>query len=125
MSLEKKMLISFDDWIKDLAKENIKLIKLYSKIKDPAKVRKILTIFMKKYVEIVVLDALQETPSGITFTKQELYNFTSKNFASVKYELQNDIAEGFSKALSKYSGMHVDYYCQLIPTPEPINKEMC
>jgi len=57
-------------------------------------------------------------------TKEEMLNFAMKNFAALKVSIQESVAAGFQGAVSTFSGQQVDYYCQVKPIPEPINKRM-
>lgn len=122
MANDKKLIITLDNWTNDLAKENIKLIKLFSKAKTSSKARKFLTLFIRQYIELITLEALNELPSGEAPSKQEVYEYVHKNFLEIKNMIQNDVAIGFSNATSKFANKIVDYYCVLKLTPEPLSK---
>jgi hypothetical protein len=116
--------VSIDAMINDIAVETVKILNATTSSYNPVSRRRILAIFIKNVIQITVLDALQEKPSGKP-SKEEHYAFTSKNFQFIKGDIQNMVAEGFNKALNKFSGKDPDYYCQIKPFPEPKNKLVC
>jgi len=48
-----------------------------------------------------------------------------KEYMEFKNVVQQSVALGFQSAFSQFMGKEVDYFCQILPMPEPINKEPC
>lgn len=88
--------------------------------KDPDLVRHSAGVFLAKFLGLLVLVTLEETPED-DMSNEEAYNFATENFASIKAVVQDATAAAFSEALGQYSGIDTDYYCTIAPIPEPSN----
>jgi hypothetical protein len=113
-------------WLEEMsefiARESYNLIKLTGDPKGSSK--KLSSMFIRYFVSKMVLDSLTEYKKK-KLDGKEAYDFTKKNFSEMKDELQLEIAKGFEIGFLKYSGKDIEYYCQVKPVPEPINKEVC
>lgn len=118
-----KLVSGFTD---TLAKETLKFLTSYGPIvKNKPIASKIVTFYIASFVNKVVMEALMRaTKLGIT-DDAKLFALTAKDFAYIKEMIQNGVAEGFKRALSKFNGQIVDYYCIIKPVPDPVNKEPC
>lgn len=81
--------------------------------------------FLACVLGALIMQVLNEKPKKKGYTGTELYNFTSKNFATYKLEIQDAVAAGFQGAFNTFSGRTVEYYCQVKPVSEPVNKRPC
>lgn len=120
-----KMIITVDEWLQTLAEENANIIASFAAHKDQAKTRKILTLYIKHYIELLITDALEEKPSGTTYSNKEMLDLTQKNLAEIKNDVQIQVAESFTKAMKKFSGQDLDYYCVVKVAPVGLNKLPC
>lgn len=71
----------------------------------------------------VVMKRLQEDLSGLPDDKK--LDVAMENFAIAKVEISDAVALGVQTAMTKFSGSPVEYYCQIRPTPEPMNRKPC
>lgn len=80
-----------------------------------------LTTFVNKLVHSRLT---QKTPPKTP--KEEVYEKVSKDYAKLKFKLQESIAVGFSNAMTKFTGYPVDYFCKITPVPDvDTNKQPC
>lgn len=87
--------------------------------------RKILSAkFLKDFTKRLVLDSLMEHTTK-SLSEQEAFTLTKQSFSDIKSSIQQEISAGFEDAFYEYTGRKVEYYCQILPVPEAINKEMC
>lgn len=115
-----------DDVAQGLAKESFRLMQGVKKPKDnPLLTQELGTKFVEHYIQALVYHVLTDMPGKDKATKTEQYEYVQSNFMTLKYQLQGSICEGFERAIEAFSNMHIEYYCQINPVPEPINKEPC
>ena len=121
MSDEKKMFVSLDQWVNGFAQESIKMIKGSMKGRKPEEVRSVVSRMIKHLAIAIIDEALKQQPTDAA-NKQDMYAFVKKNLSKVKYDIQNDIAQAFAESMTKYSKKPQDYFCQVLPSPEPTSK---
>jgi len=110
-----------DEFSQMLVDETFKLLDAQTK-NGKAATKEVASIFVARFTGVLLYRTL--TDSNDIKDKNELYLHTSKNFSDLKSKLQDAVAAGFSGAMSKFTKKHVEYYCQVKPVPEPINKKM-
>jgi hypothetical protein len=120
--------IIMDNWVdefsKFIAEESFKLNKTVGRPKGLKTTKRLLTRFVKFYVEYLVMDSLVEYKER-DLKGSRAYEFTRANLSSVKIAIQEEVARGFEDAFQKYSGQLVEYYVTINEVPEPKNKEVC
>lgn len=113
-----------DEFSKFIAEESFKLTKAVGKPKGIKTTKRMMTRFLKFYVETLVFSSLVEYKER-DLTPQSAYKFTKENLLSVRAAVQEEVARGFEDAFHKYSGQLVEYYVTINEVPEPKNKEVC
>ena len=101
-----------------------KLIDGYYK-NNPKLNRALLMSFVSKFIRVAVYRSITvKFPEGVK-TPQQQYDFTAKNFAVMKCDLQNAVSDAFTAAMSAFQGkkMKDEYYCQVKIMPPVANKE--
>jgi len=83
--------------------------------------------FVDNFIAALVYRYLTERPPGATpkTTNKEALEHVKKNFVTIKVEMQDAVAMAFQKAMSAFSGKDMEYYCEIKPMPEAINKHPC
>lgn len=111
-----------DEYAKYIARETAKLARSGATIKGKSIKKKLSAKILEHYVRDIVLDALSEFESE-KISSAEKYAKTYKNFAYMKYLIQNEIASGFEKAMCEFARRDdIEYMCQILPVKDPVNK---
>ena len=106
------------------ARESVKLFTSYSKVKGEKVVDILLYKFVEHFIyEMIIRSLMAYKEKGLS--NKEAYTFTKGYFGETKHNIQTAIASGFEKAFMEYTNQPVEYYCQIIPVGEPINKVEC
>lgn len=115
-----------EEFSRAMAKESMVLVSTFCKSasKDTMALRRHATNFISQYIELLLSDALRDYPKTGATQKEQMTQ-VSGNFKDIKQEIQQQIANAFTRVMEGYSGMDIDYYCLIKPLPEPINKHMC
>lgn len=109
-----------------LARENIKLITDAGLPGGKDVQDTMLASFLTQYVEGLLTNVLMENRGDKTAPNPQAYEKTSKAYNTLKSQIQNSVADGFNKALQKFSGKDdIDYFCQVLPSPPVANKLVC
>lgn len=116
------------DWINEvtgvLAAESIKVMADISVKRGMNTTKHMFMTFLSHYLQIIIYDSLTEVPNHMT--KEEKFQYVKENFATMKYDLQETIADAFNLSVHKWSGQKVDYYCKIgleDKKPAAFNKE--
>lgn len=124
---KKNKLLTFDvnaeaeDLAQQLVCETFKLLDILEKQSGAGQLP---SKFLACFIGALVFRQLSaKLPSSMG--QEEKYKIACKNFTNVKSAAQDAVAAGFSGAMSSYSGMSVEYYCQVKAVPEAANKEPC
>ncbi len=97
------------DFIAHMTLESIKLLDGYN---YEMKYKFLLAIV--NHMVFTALKTVPEKPCG----KQELIDFTQKNFALTKHNIQTMVAGAFAQAMGLYAGRKMDYTCTITPLKE-------
>lgn len=112
-----------NSWIDESAKVLSK--EVFNLIKSQGSSKGVVGSFCSKFIEYMVQESVYDSLTNISNkyipSNEEAYNLTRDSFSSLKEGLQNSIAIGFEKAVEKYSGKPLNYYCIIRPIPEAIN----
>lgn len=82
--------------------------------------------FVANFIAAVVYRHLTERPPGDKpKSNKEVLEFVKKNFLTVKIEMQDAVAMGFQKSMTAFANKEMEYYCEIKPMPEAINKKPC
>lgn len=118
--------IIINNWVGEfsnfIAQESLKLVISIGKPKNL--ISELSTKLVHYYIKALIKDSLTAYEK-MNLSRQDEYEFTAKNFADLKYQLQIEVASAFESAAKEFSGKTVDYYCTISPVPDPINKEAC
>jgi len=79
--------------------------------------------FLARFAGTLVYRSLKQQAPTTCKTPEEMVQFTGRNFAGMKVCVQEAISAAFSGAMKTYAGQDIEYYCQVKPVPEPLNKE--
>jgi hypothetical protein len=77
--------------------------------------------FIAMFIGTILHRSLVTRPAGL-FDKDEIYEYTQNNFAITKGKIQDAVAHGFQGAMQSFSGKQVEYYCQVRPVGDPVNR---
>ena len=107
-------------FVRNIVEESFRLLDAYYQEDKTQHLRlKFLTMMLSQ----VILDSLSFKPDA-PCSREELYEYTKRNFEKIKLDLQTLIAVSFEQALLKYSGKFIEYFVQIRPVPEPVSKTM-
>jgi enolase len=67
---------------------------------------------IRQLMRDIVFQELTKFPENFRNT-DELYDFVSQSYATIKYELQEAIAMGFEDAMTEFSHQDVSYTCNI------------
>lgn len=81
-------------------------------------------VFLAKVVGKLAYGSLTRSPLH-QVSKQDMYDYTLTSFHNYKQDVQEAIAVGIGGAMSRFAGTSVEYYCQIIVVPEPLNTQPC
>ncbi len=110
------------DLVTELVKETNKL--LYGSTKDTERAKVMAGMFLTRYIASMALVALSERPPGKK-SKADVASFVYENFRSTKHQIQDCVALGIGSVMTATYGKEVEYFCQIYPIPQPVNKEPC
>ncbi len=68
---------------------------------------------------------MQRPKDEALYSQEELSKFAEQNFTDMKALLQTSVANGVQSGILSWSGMEIEYYCLIKPTPDPINIKPC
>lgn len=77
--------------------------------------------FIAGLVGNVVYNVLTSRPDH-KVGKEEVNSYVQQAFSNVKSGMQNSVAAGFQAAMSTFAKQQIEYYCQILPIPQPANK---
>lgn len=121
-------LLSLDEAVKDAAEnlvnENVRILNTYTATLGAERTNIVALTFLKGLVATLLYKVLKQNP-GPLYSKEEVHDLVQKEFGEMKLNVQDAVSGGFQHAMSMWSGMHVEYYCQVRPVPEPLNKKLC
>jgi hypothetical protein len=124
MSKDLKVL-DLNQWIDSfsafMAEETLKILRANSEKRGPEVGRALCIHFLSRVLANTVLDTLN-TRKESAKTEEEQYNYSKKLFLDLKLQVQDAVALSFQTALGHFTGRQVEYYCQIKPIPEPLNK---
>lgn len=78
---------------------------------------------LQEVVKVLIIEALNDQPDEMDL--EELHDHVYHNFKSLKEDIQVAIGQAFSDAVQEGTGEYADYYCDIKPIPEPLNKLEC
>lgn len=82
--------------------------------------QEIAVTFLARFVGGIIYNALETKPHGFKdLTGTEQFDYTSTQYAELKRQVENAVASGFQGAMTTYSKMPIDFYCQVKAVPEP------
>jgi len=106
----------------DLVSETFKLIEGQSKSSLVAE--RLSVVFLAKFIGVLMYKNLTtETPYDVQNDTDKIAKFTITRFGKFKGIVQEAIAAAFSGAMQSYSGQDIEYYCQVRPIGQAVNKE--
>lgn len=76
--------------------------------------------FLTTYIGSLATGSLSFDTDGLSNTKAE--KAVEENFVLFKTNLQDSVSAGVQEAMSQFTGQPVEYYCQVKPIPESVNK---
>lgn len=121
--------IIMDNWVDEFSRfMALECFKLVNTVGSPKgkKARKALMVkFLRHYIDALVTSSLTEHKVGDELSVTKAYTLTRQNLLDVRQGIQEEVANGFSEAVKKYTGHYVDYYVTINEVPEPKNKEVC
>ena len=137
--MSKKELIEIQSYLDDLgadiAVETLELIKDATVNRGKSIQSLVKQKFLKSYVEALVLESLAkhinpkfdgaEEGSIEVGDLEKLADEVEEEFRQVKFEIQSSIATAFENAMLLAFNQSIDYYVQIKPVGEPINKDPC
>lgn len=127
--MSEKKYLHIDSYVADfgeeLAARTLSLIKASLPQKDDEIKKLAQQKFLKSYVETIILESLGKHVANVELSQKELEKKTEDELLDIKLQIQGSIEAAFESAMSSFTGYSIDYYCQIKPVPEPINKEPC
>lgn len=81
--------------------------------------------FLSRFIGGLVYNTLDHSTRSIQkldLTGKEQFDYTSKQYTEIKLSVENAVAAGFQGAMTTYSKMPIDFYCQVKTVPEPESK---
>ena len=137
--MSKKELIEIQSYLDDLgadiAVETLELIKDATVNKGKSIQSLVKQKFLKSYVEALVLESFSkhinlklndsQDDSIEVGDLEKLADEVEDEFRQVKFEIQSSIATAFENAMLLAINQSIDYYVQIKPVGEPINKDPC
>ncbi len=115
---------NIDELSSMMAKGFLDILNAQVKVRGDHDARELYTHFIAKLVGGIVYNSLTDLPGDVK-GKEAQYNWTVKSFDNAKDRMQEAVSAGFQLALTKYTGVRTEYYCQIKPVPEPVNKQPC
>ena len=115
------MKVWIDEHAAVMAKENIKILKMVTKNKGFNATNGLITRFLGEYVS-QMLNHVLDISELADLDEEEQYEVVSNRFASMKLEIQNEVADAFKVTLYQHSGKSIDYYVSINLVPEPISE---
>lgn len=111
---------------KKTVSELCKLFDVWSEDKGEEFVDGVAASILQRYLFVVILQSLNKRPDHrLELSKEQLNVFVQENYANTKLRMQDAIATGFQMAFTEFTGNMVDYYCQVFPVADPVNKNPC
>lgn len=104
-----------------LVTETLKLINI--KYKDANKAGHVSIVFLARLTGVILFRSLSQKLPADCDTKEKQAKYVIKEFSDTKQSIQEAVAAAFSGAMHTYSGMPVEYYCQVKPVGPAANKE--
>lgn len=116
---------NLEEFSRLLAKENLRLMKDTGNPLGEEYTQAIVSSFLTHLVDSVITDALYEHNDNKSLSREQLYQKVERSLNVAKNLVQNSVADGFSKALTKWTKQTQEYYCVVKPSPPPVNKLAC
>jgi|SRR5579859_1720362 len=114
--------ITLKEWIDNIsssyAQETIKILFSLMKTEDLYIKNAILSSFIGQLVKSSLNNTFYELTPDLIETNSNADN-AIKHFNNLKHSIEEDVAKAFTQALSEYSGISTEYYCQIRLVPEP------
>lgn len=84
-------------------------------------------IFLRQYVSGLVANVMfKSLNTDLSGVPQKLQpDIAMENFADIKMQVQDAVAVGVQTAMTQFWGKPCEYFCQIKPMPEVINKKPC
>lgn len=80
---------------------------------------------LQRYIFVMTMNVLSAQPKSMAYTEEEVQEVINRNFSKLKGKIKDSVASGIGLAQGKHEGREIEYYCQLVPTHLPANKEPC
>lgn len=120
--------LDLNEWVDNfstfMADEALKMLRAQGHKKGPEVFKALVIHFLARVMTSTIYDVLLERPAD-KMSKKELIEYNKKAFSDFKENMQEAVAMSFGTAMEHYSGKKIEYYCQVRPVPEPLNKEPC
>lgn len=100
-----------------------KLLRGYAKSHN-FEINDLLLKYIKELVKSALIDVVMKYENeNVIRTQQEIYELTYSDYQTFKFKLTSEIADAFGKVMSSFGNSPIDFYCEIAPMPDPINKE--
>lgn len=120
---------STDDWIDQfsdkLAAETMNTLITQGNMRGSGVAHKAFVVFVARLIGLAVWKSLNLKTKIENPTDKQQYQFTSDNYRDMKVSVQNAVAAGFTAAFKSFTSKEVEYYCDINPVSEPLNKLPC
>ena len=113
--------ISDDDFISELVQKTVK--EIYGQSADIKETTGLALSFLARFTGILLYKSLSDDVPRRLRKKEDKAAYTIKTFSATKVAVQESVAAAFTGALQMYSGMPVEYYCQVRTVGSAANKE--
>jgi hypothetical protein len=112
-----------DEFAEKLVQETIRVMTEKVKRTGQDIARDLFATYLTKLVGTITYGTLTSAPHGMN--AEDKYKYTAKAYALLKLDLQNSLSDGVQDAVKAFTGRDQEYYCQILPIPESVNKEPC
>ncbi len=91
--------------------------------KHGAEVAKIVALnFIASFIGSILHKTLATKMDGMLDARDQ-HDFVQANYADMKKQVQEAVGAGFTGAMKVFTGKDLDYYCQVKPVGDAVNKQ--
>lgn len=121
--------LELEGWISDFCKSTVSKL-LYEVAKESEKRDVDYSVDIKIHlistlIGVTLYSHLRDFSLDKTINSKDKEKKLIKEYTMLKALIQSSIGNGFSGAMSTFSGKQADYYCLIKPVPPAINKQPC
>lgn len=123
-----KKLVTIQESINVLSKhvvaEIFRLVESQKEIMGQTATDSVYMSVLASFVGTLVFNVLT-APQDQKKSKKDIANDITKYYGNLKISVQEAISAGFTGAMNKFTNKNLEYYCKIVPVPEPKNTKPC